>query len=156
MGSFLFLKKWVLPFSADLKDHKKEILAESLCGITHGRPPLDKNGITTEIRPVTRLSITLCGQTLWRASAWLCITLRRQALLLHNMPLFMGGYTYTNGFSCRMMFNQRREKKKIFNNLFIVHPGVCCFYQLVDFIPIFSFLLFLFPCQYTHTHTEYS
>jgi hypothetical protein len=38
MGSFPFLKKWVLPFSADLEDRKKEIFAESLCGITHGRP----------------------------------------------------------------------------------------------------------------------
>jgi hypothetical protein len=41
MGSFFpFLKKWVLPVSADLEDRKNtNFLQNLLCGITHGHPP---------------------------------------------------------------------------------------------------------------------
>jgi hypothetical protein len=40
MGSFfLFVKKWVLPVSADLEDRKNEIFTESLGGIDNAQLP---------------------------------------------------------------------------------------------------------------------
>ncbi len=109
-------KVWFFHFLQILKTVKRKFFAESLCGIMHGRLPALRQGGHYYRNQASHLAIYLSpcvGEPSGRpASAWLCITLCGQALLLHNMPLFTGAYTYTNGFSYRRMFDGRREKKE--------------------------------------------
>jgi len=112
-------KKWVLPFSADLEDRQKEIFCRifmwdnaRLPACPPARPWTRRALLPKSGQSLVYLSPCVGEPSGQPATAWLCITLCGQALLLHNMPLFMGAYTYTNGFSCRRMFDRRREKKE--------------------------------------------
>jgi hypothetical protein len=79
------------------------------------RPPLDEEeeeGITTEIiRPVTRSAIYR-SPTLRPASAWLCITLCGQAVLLHNMPVFIYGRLQLQQMGLVVEKDVRPKKRK--------------------------------------------
>jgi hypothetical protein len=170
MGSFFpFVKKWVLPVSADLEDRKKK--KRNFCRIFmwditlgHHPPTLGRGGgghyyrNNQAIHSVGYLSITdpPAGQCL---ALYHLVRAGRSPSQYARVYLWAATVT-TNGFSCRKGCSteeeKKKKKKKICNNLFIVRPGVCYFYQFVDLIAIFSFFFsFLRRSQCSHTRGEF-
>jgi len=167
MGSFPFLKKsGFFHFLQISKTVKRKFFAESLCGIMHGclpaRPPALGQGGHYYRNQASHSSI-------YRL-VWANPPANRQ-LLGFVSPCAGRPFSFTicpclwaptltqMGLVVEGCSTEEEKKKKICNNLFIVRPGVCCFYRLVDFILIFSvfFFHFFFPVNtHTHRHIQYS